>query len=227
MSPATITAAQTSGTRKDYLFGILAGFIIGILLLPVLKTANPNLYSSIYLMVIPFFVVLTPIGLVVASWVSKRLSFAWQLAKFAVIGGMNMLVDLGVLTLLSAFALNSAFAIAPEDPWFIVFTFTVTYYSLYKACSFVAANVNSYFWNRNWTFEATDTKKAGTEFMEFFLVSFIGFIINVIIASFVFTTFHLVGGLSISQWGLVGALAGSAVGLAWNFIGYKFLVFKK
>jgi hypothetical protein len=32
--------------------------------------------------------------------------------------------------------------------------------------------------------------------------------------------------MSYDQWGLIGAGAGSIVGLAWNFVGYKFLVFK-
>ena len=227
METQTTTTLPVSGTRRDYLFGMVAGLIIGVLILPVLKTAKPSLYDSFALIIVPLFVVLTPLGLVVASLINRRLSFVWQLSKFGVIGVMNMLVDLGVLAFLSAFADQSAAPISPEDTWFRFLAFTVTYYSLYKGCSFIVANINSYLWNKNWTFEAAASKKVGAEFLEFFLVSVIGFIVNVVIASFVFSSFHQLSSLSTSQWGLVGAVSGSFVGLAWNFIGYKFIVFKK
>ncbi len=227
MDMQTTTASPVSGTRRDYIFGIVAGLIIGLLILPVLKTAKPSLYDSFAIIIVPLFVVLTPLGLVVASFINRKLSFVWQLSKFAVIGVMNMLVDLGVLAFLSAFAAESAAPIAPEDAWFSLLAFTVTYYSLYKGCSFIVANINSYLWNKNWTFEASANKKVGAEFLEFFLVSVVGFIVNVVIASFVFSAFHSLNSLSTSQWGLIGAVGGSFAGLAWNFIGYKFIVFKK
>jgi len=55
-------------------------------------------------------------------------------------------------------------------------------------------------------------------------VSIIGFIVNVVVASLVFKS---VAGFSAGQAGLLGAMVGSIAGLAWNFVGYKFIVFKK
>ena len=38
--------ARETGTRRDYLFGLVAGIIIGLILLPILQTAKPSLYLS-------------------------------------------------------------------------------------------------------------------------------------------------------------------------------------
>ena len=62
--------------------------------------------------------------------------------------------------------------------------------------------------------------------MAFFAVSIVGFIINIIVASSVFAL-SAAANYTAGQWGLVAAAAGSVTGLAWNFIGYKFFVFKK
>jgi putative flippase GtrA len=213
---------QTNATtQRDYVFGAVAGIIIGLLIIPVIKAVKPSFYGPVLFVAIPIFTAAVPIGLVIASWISRRFAFIWQLAKFVVIGGMNMLVDLGVL------ALISSAAIAPEATWLSFSAFTITYYSLYKASSFIVANINSYLWNKYWTFEASENRKAGTEFLGFFVVSLIGFAMNVVAASAVFSAFHRIDSLTTSQWGLIGAVVGSITGLAWNFIGYKFIVFKK
>jgi putative flippase GtrA len=104
----------------------------------------------------------------------------------------------------------------------------VTFYSLYKSISFIVANINSYFWNKYWTFDQGEKKQTKSEFVQFFAVSVVGFMINVFVASVVFKMIlgSLVG-MTGGQLGLIGAMAGSIAGLAWNFIGYKLWVFKK
>jgi putative flippase GtrA len=217
-SPAP--APQSIGSQRDYLFGLAAGFVIGLLLLPILSAVKHDLYLSLRFVLIPLFLVLVPLGLVIASWISRRLTFVWQLAKFVVIGGMNTLVDLGAL------AFISAIAIKPDTPWFTIFGQVVAYYTLYKAISFILANLNSYIWNKYWTFQKDSTEKTGSEFTAFFAVSIIGFVINLSVASSIFALPAL-GGLDLKQWGTAAAAIGSIVGLAWNFLGYKFFVFKK
>lgn len=220
------TPSTSVGIKKDYIFGIIAGFIIGALLMPILQTAKPELFLSLKFALIPVFTVLVPLGLVVASWISRAVPIIWQLAKFIVIGVLNTLVDIGALAYMLYLASLSSSHVASSD---ILFTFfvPVAFYTLYKSISFLIANVNSYFWNKYWTFEVSDGKKSSTELTQFLIVSFIGFIINVAASSFIFSSFHKIGGMTPDQWALVGAAAGSISGLAWNFIGYKFIVFKK
>lgn len=217
---------QTSMSKKDFFFGILAGLLIGLLFLPTLKAAKPDLYEKFALFVVPFFLIGTPVGLVVARAIGNKIAIIWQVAKFGVIGVLNTLVDLGVLALIT-FVIRSTAHIEAKTELFIVGATVVTYYSLYKATSFVVANINSYFWNKYWTFNQNPDKKTQAQFLQFFAVSIIGFIINVLVASAIFKTMGTFAGFSEDQQGLIGAAAGSIIGLAWNFIGYKFIVFKE
>lgn len=226
-TPQAVSVASVyTGGKKDYVFGLIAGLIIGVLLLPILKNAKPSLYDSVALFVVPFFAIGVPVGLMVASFIAKKIALVWQLAKFLVIGVMNTLVDVGVLALITIIV-SSDTAIASESTWFTAASLVVTYYSLYKGFSFIIANINSFFWNKYWTFGSNTSNKAPAQFFQFFLVSIVGFAINVVVASLVFSSATAAGSLSVGQAGLVGAAMGSIIGLAWNFVGYKFFVFKK
>jgi putative flippase GtrA len=85
--------------------------------------------------------------------------------------------------------------------------------------------VNSYFLNKFWTF-----KSASGRFPRFFIISLIGFGINVGIASLLV---NIIGnpfaflGVSDVIWANIGAIAATLCTMTWNFIGYKFIVFKK
>lgn len=218
-----ITGNQTMA-KKDFWLGLLAGILIGTMAMPVLKMAKPNLYYELRLAILPFFLIATPLGLFVCHTIGKKFLVIWQFGKFFVTGVMNVLVDFGVLAIATAIFRNSRGIHATD----ILFTLgiAITFYSLYKAMSFTVANINSYFWNKYWTFEKKETQNQKSEFLQFFTVSIVGFIINVVVASLVFKSFSSLTVLSVDQWGLIGAAAGSIVGLMWNFLGYKFLVFK-
>lgn len=100
------------------------------------------------------------------------------------------------------------------------------YYSLFKTVSFLAAVTNSYFMNRYWTFAAVE-KNNGKEFFQFMMISLGGFFVNVFSASLLVNYFPNVFGLRPVSLGNLGALAGTLFGLIWNFVGYKYIVFKK
>ncbi len=217
---------DTIGSRRDYIFGTVSGFLIGLLLIPILRTAKPDLFESLKFVLIPIFTVLVPMGLFVAVRLSQRLPIMWQLAKFIVIGVLNALVDIGALAYMLHIASTSGYPITSDDVLFTLFV-PVAFFTLYKSISFVIANVNSYFWNKRWTFTTNEGKKTSTEFAQFFIVSLVGFALNVIASSLVFSFFNKIGGFNTDQWALIGAVAGSFSGLIWNFIGYKFIVFKK
>ena len=211
-------------TKKDFLLGTLAGLLIGLLFLPVLNAAKPDLFLKINLYVIPFFLIMTPAGLFVANILSKKITVIWQIAKFGVTGILNALVDIGILALLT-WLMRDSLGIDSESIIISAIPF-ITFYSLYKALSFVIANINSYYWNKYWTFKK-DEETEKSNFSQFFIVSVIGFIINVIAASIVFKLVIISPAISTDQAGLIGAMAGSILGLVWNFAGYKFIVFKK
>jgi putative flippase GtrA len=210
-------------TKRDYEFAIVAGLLIGFLLLPVLKTASPAIFTKFAIVIIPFFLLATPLGLRIAFMIGKKIAIVYQIAKFGLIGVLNTLVDLGVLALVTL--LFSAYLqIESKD----VLVAGITFYSLYKALSFIVANISSYFWNKHWTFDQGAKKQTKSEFIQFFAVSIVGFLINVFVATFVFkVVLGSLINLTSGQLGLIGAAFGSIAGLAWNFIGYKLWVFKK
>lgn len=197
---------------KDVFWAGFAGLLIGLLAVPVLiNLGYVGLLGSSPLALHGFvagMAILTAAGMLVTLSLSKYLPILLQLAKFVVVGVLNTLVDLGVLNLL-IFVTGTALGIS---------------YVVFKSISFVAAVSNSYVWNKFWTFKSghKDTK----EIVQFFAVSVIGFFINVGIASAI-VYFVPRDGFSNQLMANVGALTGTVAGLIWNFLGYKFVVFKK
>ncbi len=143
----------------------------------------------------------------------KNLLIIRQAAKFILVGILNTLIDLGVLNLL-IFATGIATGLG---------------FSAFKGISFLAAVINSYFLNRFWTFKSAGQNDKKKEFSQFFIISVIGFGINVGIASLVVNVIGnqlIVFGISDKIWANIGALAATFVSMVWNFIGYKFIVVK-
>ncbi|MFA5926510.1 MAG: GtrA family protein [Parcubacteria group bacterium] len=144
----------------------------------------------------------------------KRYPIIPQFIKFALIGFMNFFIDIAVLNLEMSLSGKS----------------TGIYYTAFKAISFLCAVIFSYFFNKYWAFQDKKKTEQGKQFSQFLFVSIIGMVINVTTASLIVSyispavTFIKLSG---KIWGNLGAVGGSAVGLIWNFIGYKFWVFKK
>lgn len=141
-----------------------------------------------------------------------------QFLKFVLVGTLNAFVDLGVLNLLM-FLFNPL----EKEHSFVLF----------KAISFIVAVSCSYFCNKYFVFndkvEGTTKAKIHIEGKKFFMVSLVGFMLNVSVASFSFFFLTKTFGDSVPLYYVtsVSALFGSAGGLFWNFFGYKRLVFKR
>ncbi len=147
----------------------------------------------------------------------KQYPFIGQFVRFGLIGGLNTGVDLIILNIL-------------------MFSFSIfegTGYSVFKATSFCFAATLSYFLNKYWAFKDSSEDHKAIQFSQFFAVSVVGAIINVSIATLIVTFIkpalggELIIPINDQLWGTIGALGGTAIGLIWNFLGYKLLVFKK
>lgn len=134
-----------------------------------------------------------------------------RIFRFVIVGVLNTAVDFAVLNIL-------------------VFLFGVgahnQLYPVFKAVSFLVAVVNSYFFNKYWVFGGGARVSRVQEGTLFLVVSGIGFVLNICISTgvFIFVTsrFSLNPHVSAN----IGALVGSLLVLAWNFVGYKVFVFK-
>ena len=137
-----------------------------------------------------------------------------QFSKFVVIGFMNTAIDFGVLNLLMW---QTGIY---KGRWII----------LLNIIAVSVAVINSYFWNKYWTFKAKQADEPGEiakEFSQFIMVTLIGLAINSSIVFGVTTFIPPFFGLSSELWANLAKAAATGLSLIWNFIGYKFIVFKK
>ena len=156
------------------------------------------------------FPLLAVSGILIASFLAKKIPIFFQFAKFFLVGVSNTFIDLGILNLLMwVFAASSGVS-----------------YSIFKALSFGCSVVNSYFWNKFWTFQ-NGTKASTREFSGFCLIAGIGFFLNVGIASLIVNVLGPQLGLSQEIWANIGAIIAICCVSAWSFLGYKFIIFKK
>lgn len=203
--------------KTDVLYSALLGGLIGALTPFILSNLQKHFPFQNYLFLI--FAVMAPVGLYIFYLLSARMPALYQMGKFGIVGSSNFFVDLGVFNLIIYFSGNQASSL------FFVLAITITTWTIFKAISFLIASVNSYLWNKFWTFERSKTEKISSEYIQFLIISLIGFLVNITAFSVVFSLRP--AGMAESLWGTVGVVSGTVVGLAVNFIGYKFWVFKK
>src|SRR3989344_576276 len=197
--------------KNDLKISILVGIIAGLLLLPILPNLGFNLNYAERLLAALVLAAFTPFGYLVAYWLSRWWPVMIQFIKFGITGGLNALIYLGVLNLLiSATKIAAGF-----------------YYSLFVSIAFIVAVINSYLWNKHWVFKAGGSGGGRGEFIKFFLVNLVGFLINVGAASLVVNVIGAPAGVSEPLWANIGAVSEVFFTLFWNFIGLKFLVFKR
>ena len=141
----------------------------------------------------------------------NRIPLVKQFAKFAVVGGINTLIDFIVLNVeMSLTGITSG-----------------PYMYILNSISFSVATVNSYFMNKHWTFEDRTRQQEGTKFSQFLAVSIVGVIINSTVVFLITSYTSPMFGLSDQLWANVAKLMATAISLIWNFVGYKIWVFKK
>lgn len=203
-------------TKRDLMFSLITGLITGFAAWKILVfLGKPELmgFSMAWLMVL--VPVLWILGVNLGYFLGRWFGFFNQFGKFAAIGFTNAAVDFGVLNLLIA---NTG---VTAGVW----------YSVFKATSFISAIVPSYFWNKHWSFSASDGDARETggvfEFAKFVSVAVVSILVNTGVASFVVNFVDPVLGLDVKVWANVGAVAGSAVALIFSFVGFKLAVFKK
>lgn len=198
-------------TARDFLFAAVNGAIIGIFAPYIFTNLGGVLPVSQFVFAV-ILIVLCVVG-VAAGYVLAKLvrPFFFQLAKFGIIGVSNTIIDLGIYALL------------------IHLTGTTTGILItgFKTLSVTIAIVNSYVWNKYWAFKREEASAIGKEFAQFVTVSLLGLVINVSITSVLVNLLGAPHGFSGSAWATTSGAIASICVLAWNFLGYKLLVFKR
>lgn len=186
------------------------GFAVGLLVQPIIVNLVSRPSVLLRVAVLIALVILAPLALFIASLVSRILPVLYQFAQFAAVGVLNTSIDLGVLNL-EIFLSGRASGI---------------YFSAFKAVSFVASTFNSYLWNKHWTFGSGETK-ASKEIVKFYAFAAVGLALNVSVASYIVNSTNRPLTISANLWANIGAIAGIFSALVWDFLSYKYFVFKK
>jgi putative flippase GtrA len=157
------------------------------------------------------FLVLCVVGIIVARVVGKKIPLIYKFGKFGEAGGLNWLVDMGVLNLLILFTGLS----------------TGIYFIIFKGISFLVSASNSYLWNKFWVFRGHKKQDETKEATKFFSATVLGLIFNVTLAG----SIALVGPKIIFEidskvWANLATVTGSLGAMIFNFILYKIWVFK-
>ncbi len=203
-------------SKKDLGLIILIGALVGLLVQPLLSTLETTIVQA-GLAVTPmvriglffFFLILAPLALFIAHLLGKLWSVLYQFAKFAAVGTLNSMIDIGIVNLLIAFT-----GIAAGSA-----------YVLFKAISFFGATTNSFFWNKLWTFDSHNKTSAEAAF-SFYVIAGIGWALNVAAAGSFVNFLPRPDTIGENLWANLGVLIGIGVSFLWNFLGYKYFVFR-
>lgn len=202
--------------KKDILASLLCGEIASWFLIFVIK--NPYIEEfrglakiGVLLWALPFVLpIIFLLGVIVAEWLSKIFQIFKQIIRFGEVGILNTFIDFGILNLLiGVTGITSGWGLAP-----------------FNTISFLFGVTNSYFWNKLWTFDKGG-KTGGKEFFQFLIVSAVGWGINtgIVVLGTIYIT--PLASISAGAWANIMKIVATLVSMAWNFIGYKFIVFRK
>lgn len=198
-------------TARDIFFAAINGFAIGLLAPFIFHNLGAKLPIPAILFAC-ILAILAVVGISLGYWLGKILRpFFYQLAKFGLVGVGNTVVDNGIF---SFFIFLTAITSGPFIP-------------LFRTISAFMAIVNSYLWNKYWSFQKKEENEVPKEFTHFVIISVIGLIINVSITSLLINVLGPQAGFSPTAWATLAGIIPIPVVLIWNFIGYKLFVFKK
>ncbi len=209
--------------KTDLISALIIGEMVAWLTFTILKTLEFD--TVIYQTMIDFLgwkihlglflaviiPVVAAICLYITNVLGKKVPVIFEAGKFVTVGISNTLIDWGVLNLQILLTGITA----------------GLFYPIFKGASFLIALINSFLWNKFWTFKKRKVEKTGTEFLQFLIISAVGLGINVGIASLLVNLIGPQAGISPKVWATVGALIATIFSMVWNFLGYKFIVFKK
>jgi len=196
-------------SRIDYLIAALVGFLVGVFAIPTM--VNLGIHSRVILFVLPLVIPpLWILGVWLGGFLGRWLPFMTLLGKFVAVGFLNTSIDFGILNILSM--------VSGITKGFIVGGVNIP--------GFAAAVMNSYFFNKFWVFKDRGDKGIFDDFPTFMAVTIAGLFLNSTVVILITTYSSPLFGASESTWLNFAKAFAAVVSLGWNFLGYKFFVFR-
>ncbi len=200
-------------TKKDHFLVSIVGLLFGVLSLPILENIKPPQWELTFLSatsVIAGFFLFANFSMWVAGLIGVRSLALFQFAKYGAAGALSAFIDLGILNIFSlVFKIYSG-------PLIILF----------NSIGFLIATTNAYFWNRLWAFKKEGERPNLKEYARFICVTFTGLLLNTGIVYLMTTIIGAPEGISEPAWENIAKFSAIIPNVMWNFIGYKFIIFK-
>lgn len=201
--------------KKDFILSYVLGWVIATFIYVIRFSLYNEIPGNIVIFINKFVIfIIVPLLCTSAIYVSNKIGKNWltvrQFSKYALVGLSNLTIDFGVLNIL--------IYLTDRDRGI--------YFTVFKAISFSIALINSYLWNKFWSFENRGVTRARRQFMTFVTVALGGLLINVVLASFIVNSIN-VDFVSSRIWANIGAIISGFAVMGWNFTGYKFVVFRE
>jgi len=199
--------------KIDIILALITGEAVAWLFLWLIKNSPAINLPFLYWLLPISFPILAMVGIWISYLIGKRFLFVYQLTKFLLIGACFAIFDLIILNILLKY-----FGISKEE--------TVKY-AIFVTTSFIIATMVKYLADKYWAFEQLEKKEMGVEFSKFLVITLVSGGIQVGVASFIFAVLPSLIEMNELVAGNLGKIGGIVIASIWNFLGYKFIVFKK
>lgn len=195
----------------DIIFALICGRVIGFLVSDFLKTWGVSVgvaYQIIIWLILPFAALLC---LWIAQSIGRRFLFVFQAGKHLLVGAAATVVDLKIFELIVWFS-GLFLMIGPLGA---------------KSISFIFSTLLKYWGNKYWAFLQHEKEQMHLEMAKFFLITLAG--LGIDLGAFYYATDVIGprGSIPAVLWVKFSVIFAALAAAAWNFICYKFLVFKK
>lgn len=195
----------------DIIFSLVAGRFIGFLLSDFLRELGIELLlfeNLILWIILPFFSLFC---LWLAYLIGKKLLFVFQAAKHLLVGAFAVVIDLKVFEFLV---------------WLFAIFFPVNLLAP-KGISFLLATFLKYLGNKYWAFQKHEKENLNREVIKFLCITLLGLLMDMGIFYYLVKITGPQFNLSLEGWVKLSVIFAALAAALWNFLGYKFLVFKK
>lgn len=195
----------------DFIFALVCGWMVNWVAFGFLKSFGVDfgLWRWLLSWVLP---AISLICLWSAYIVGKKILFVFQAVKHLLVGIFTTVIDLKIFEFLVWFFSTLVIAVNPI---------------ISKGVSFLVSISIKYWGNKYWAFGKHEKKGLFREVSQFFIVTAVGLAIDT--GSFFYFT-KIIGpqfNLTPHIWTQFSVIFAALISAAWNFLGYKFIVFKK
>lgn len=196
----------------DVILSLICGRIVGLVASDFLHGLNIRLGAYEHLIIWLAFPLLAVAFLWLASFARHKLLFIYQGAKHLLVGAVATVVDLKLFEFVG---------------WLLGIAWSTS--KSVKAISFIISVVIKYWGNKYWAFQKHEKEGARKEFLVLFLVTLLGLLIDLAAFDYIFQmgSWQAFSQIPKELWLKISVIAAALFAAVWNFVGYKFFVFKK